>query len=107
MSVIIPTFTDSSHYRQEIELDLKSYIVEILWNSRKGQWSISFLNPDETPVILGLALVMNYDILAQYRNIPNMIQGSLYCIDTTGKEREINRDNLGKTILLTYTGVDE
>jgi len=107
MTVVIPIFNELAHYRQEISLDLKSYLCDISWNHRQLQWYLSLFKPDETPIICGLALVLNYNILDQFRPDQNLPQGDLYCIDTTKKEIGITRENFGKTVELVYVGVDE
>lgn len=101
MPLSIPLF-DLANYRQEVTLDDVSYILDFKWNGRAEQWSLSILQSDETPILEGLKLVLNYELLDQFSPRENVPPGDLFCIDTTGKETAITRDNLGDTVELIY-----
>lgn len=107
MSVSIPLFSDLIHYKQEIELNLSLYVFDILWNRRSSSWTISIFSADNEPIIIGLVAVLNYDLLHQFKANPLIPRGSLFCIDTTGSETSITKDNFGKTISLVFIGDGE
>lgn len=101
MSVVIPFFNTESNFRQEIILDNESYLFDFTWNERSEQWSMSILQPDETPLIYGVKLVLAYSLLDQFEYL-DLPPGEFYCVDTTGDEIEVNRDNIGDTVELVY-----
>lgn len=106
MPTVIPFFNDVSNFREEVILDGFSYLFDFVWNEISEQWSMSILLPGEVPMVSGIFLVLGYNLLEihQHLNIP---QGDLFCIDTTGDEVEITRLNMGDTVKLVYTPVDE
>ncbi len=107
MSVSIPLFNELTNYSQDIELDSVQYKIEILWNHRSKTWYLSLLNESNEPIIVGIPAVLNYDILYQFRANINVPKGSMFFVDFTEKEREITRDNFGKTVSLVYIGDTE
>jgi len=67
---------------------------------------MSVLNPDETPIMYGIKLVLNYSLFDQFSYL-SLPPGELYCIDTTEKEIEVNRTNIGDTVELVYLTEEE
>lgn len=102
MAVVIPVFTALPIYRQEVTLDNTSYILDIIWNERSAQWALNILESDETPVVEGIKLVLKYQLLDVYKNLPNVPPGNLFCVDNTGEEIKVTRTNLGDTVQLVY-----
>lgn len=68
MSTIItelPLYTDLD-YVYGTNLEGESKQIRIYWNERSGQWHMDIRNEDQTPVILGVPLVINYPMLVDH-----------------------------------------
>lgn len=70
MSVVIPFFNEFSNFREEVIIQDVSYLFDFTWNERAEQWIWSILQPDETPIIYGVSLVLNYSLLDQFDYLP-------------------------------------
>lgn len=101
MSQVIPFFNVNSYFREEVILDDVSYLLDFGWNERYQQWDLSILLPDETVILSGIKLVLNYQLFDTFEYLA-LPPGELYCVDTTEKETEVTRDNLGDTVQLVY-----
>jgi len=101
MSVVIPFFNQLSNFREEIILDNISFLFDFNWNERAEQWSMAILQPDETPIMYGIKLVLGYSLFDQFEYL-GLPPGELFCVDTTDSEIEVNRNNIGDTVELVY-----
>jgi len=101
MAFNLPIDATFSNFSQQMDLDGVSYNLTFLYNSTTLQWTISISDIDDVHIIDGLKLVLNSNLFSQYPSI-GLPPGELYCIDTTEKETEINRENLGETVELIY-----
>lgn len=101
MPVSIPLF-NLPVYREEVTLDNVSYILDFIWNERTEQWALNLLQSDETPIAEGIKLVLEYELFDVFKTLPNMPPGELFCVDNTGEETKITRNNLGDTVELVY-----
>jgi len=101
MSEVIPIFNELANFREEIILDDISFLFDFTFNERSGQWNMSILQPDETPIMYGIKLVLNYELFDQFQHL-SLPPGNLFCIDTTEGESEVNRTNFGTTVELVY-----
>ena len=70
-------------YRQEITLDESQYIIDIIWNERGEFWFFDLYDRDEAPLVLGVKMVLDFDLLLPY-SVAGMPTGSLILLDTTG-----------------------
>lgn len=61
----LPLFPDLK-YRYGISLQGISYQITFYWNARIMQWHMDILLEDQTPVVLGIALVSQYPMLVDY-----------------------------------------
>lgn len=101
MAFNLPIDSNFSNFSQQMDLDGVSYNLTFLYNSSSSQWTLSISDIDEIHIIDGLKLVLNSNLFSQYPSI-GLPPGELYCIDTTGKEKEVTRENLGSIIELIY-----
>lgn len=106
MPVVIPFTNDFSNFSEEVTIDDVTYRLDFIYNNRSGVWSMSVLDLDLNPIISGVALVLNYDLLAQFPGI-GLPEGEMYAIDTTEKEEKIDRKNIGPIITLIYLTEEE
>ena len=106
MAIEIP-FQDIASYTQQVTLDNVPYILEFSWNDRGNYWYIDISKTDQTSIITGIKLVLNYDILRQHV-MPDLPTGQLYIIDTTGDFTKIKRDDFENGRLqIVYVSKDE
>ena len=104
--LIIP-FSPFPSFRQTLSLEDVSYTFEFNWNTRGLFWSMSIYDNSSNPIVEGVVIVLNYDLLEQYqsRDVP---PGKLYAIDTAGKKNRIEyEDMFNGRITLVYLLEDE
>jgi len=101
MAFNLPIDTTVSNFSQQMDLDGVPYNLTFLYNTSSLQWTLSISDIDDVHIVDGLKLVLNSNLFSQYPSI-GLPPGELYCIDSTGKELEINRDNLGSVVELIY-----
>lgn len=106
MPLTIPFSNEFANFSEEVTLEDTSYRLEFRYNGRSGQWTMNVLDIDLNPLIAGVPLVLNFSLFDQYpgRNLP---PGEFYVVDTTEKERAIDRGNMGTILSLVYIGEDE
>jgi len=97
----IPIDKNSPDQKFSIDLEGTVYVFRVLWNSRTGRWSLSIFEEDETPIVMGIAVVGEFDLLAQYSDA-RLPPGTLYTADLTGKNREPTDETFGDSVLLLY-----
>jgi len=69
MSTVIielPLYTEPLDYIYGTVLEDEAKQLRFYWNSRSGQWHMDIRNEDQTEVVLGVPLVINYPILADH-----------------------------------------
>lgn len=69
MSTIItelPLFSDAERYVYGTNIENQSKQLEFYWNSRSSQWHMDIRNEDQTVVVQGVALVVEYPILVDH-----------------------------------------
>jgi len=104
--VIVP-FRDFASFDQEVQLDDIPYRIKFDYNVRYGFWTMSFDTRDSIPIISGIKLVLNYQLLEQYQGRGGLPNGELYVIDTTEEETKINRNNIIEPLAIVYIPEDE
>lgn len=81
----IPTSSTNPHYTQSLSLGGQSYVLELRYNTRMARWLLSVYDAAEQPLLLGVPLLIDRDLGAQYptRKLPN---GSLFVADVSGAQ---------------------
>lgn len=107
MILVLPMFSDPS-FTQRITLDNVPYRLQFHWNYRGQHWTLSIQDAQGNPVLSGIKLVLQFNLLEQFRayNIPN---GSLTVYDSTGSTDRIGRFDFvsGRELVLVYVSNDE
>jgi hypothetical protein len=102
----IPVHQDlSARYSMEIALDGTIYELDFSWNTREATWYMDILNSDGSEMILmGLKLVPNYRILAQYRHLIALPPGEILLVDQSQDNQNsvVTYDNFGSRYKLLY-----
>lgn len=80
MTTIITQLPLSSDpvYRYTIALEGQARLLYFYWNERVAHWYLDIRNVDETPITLGLKLVPDYPLLADYALEGKNWKGLLY-----------------------------
>lgn len=102
MSVTIPAL-GFTFYENEVTLDGTPYILIRKWNSRGGFWTMSWLDRNRNVLILGLKIVINYELIKWYpdRGLP---PGLLIAVDDNASTERIQQDDFtnGRLKLMYY-----
>jgi len=97
----LPAFTET------VNLDGQVYRLSFAWNYRANYWSMSFLDAGGAPLVQGIRLVLNLDLLRQYpgRGLP---PGMLYAVDPSDTIAEPAFDDFssGRVTLVYLTGAE-
>lgn len=65
VSVDLPLYNDLK-YRYAISLEGQSWQLTFYWNERCSQWHMDIRMEDQTPILLGYALVPQYPMCVDY-----------------------------------------
>ena len=101
---IIPTFSDvSPSFVTRVRLSAAQYTLEFRWNARERAYYLD-IRRGGTPVVNGLRLVRNYDLLRGVRYKARAPQGALYCLDREDdlQTGEVTPSTLGQRYAIGY-----
>jgi hypothetical protein len=90
--VVIP-FTEFAAYSQEVTLENTAYRFSFIKNFRGGFWTFSLYDADLNPLLVGIKIVPDYELIKQYpgRGLP---PGQMYCVDPAGNKKAIEDGDL-------------
>ena len=97
---LIP-FKQPAQWRQTILLDDIPFVLIFRWNAMNEYWVMDILRNDEEPVIFGVKLVTNYNLMAQY-SMSNKPPGNILCQNIVGGWEAIRRFDMGQVTELVY-----
>jgi hypothetical protein len=100
--ITIPLTNDPSQ-RLNVILDEQIYVLEIDWNTRGEFWTIGFATSDQIPLVDGIKIVCNLDLIELHKN-PLMPRGSLIYLSPGDPGRETL---LSESSALVYIPEDE
>ena len=102
---IIP-FKEPSQWQEQIELGSQTFILSFGWNAINEYWVMDILTRDLEPIILGIKVVANYDLTAQYvaKGKPS---GDIVCENIIGGQGKIQRYDMGEVAELIYYTLGE
>lgn len=78
---------------QDVTLDSVPYRLALQWNERGQGWSLSFLTPQDVPILFGLRLALSLDVLRFHHHLA-VPRGHLVPVDASGKLLSVGRDDL-------------
>lgn len=76
------------------------------WNGRDIRWNLSIYDTSENPLVVGLPMNVNTELVERFE-IDGLPPGLLMLYDTSGKNLEAGRDDLGDRCKLVYLTSDE
>lgn len=99
-------FQTAAAFTQEVTLDEVPYRLAFAWNGRAGHWSMTFQDRDGTPLVEGIRIVPEYELIRQFpgRGIP---PGMIFFVDPLGLRKVINRNDVPTDIEPVYMTEDE
>ena len=81
------------------------YRVRVTWNERFGYWSLSLMEADETPIVMGIKMVENYLLLAHVED-DSLPTGDFILVRENGSPGRPLFDELGVNLGLYYVEPD-
>lgn len=105
--LLIPTRNDLPHYFQTVELDGKTYGLELYWNTRSLSWFLSIWDSTFTTRLLaGRRLAVDSFILGRFKDA-RLPPGEFLAIDLLGTGKDPGLKELGQRVVLSYTPAAE
>jgi hypothetical protein len=84
------------------------YRIAMRWNARAGTWFMDLMEDDETPIRMGIRVVLGARLGGRTADHdPRFPQGDLVARDLSGEGREAGIDDLGVRVVIDYTPPDE
>ena len=99
--VEIPVRSDLPAYQFGIDLDGVNFKFSFRFNTRMGRWLWDILDTEENPILMGVPLLVNLDLIGRYK-IEELPLGSFICINETGTSNNPGRYDLGNNVKLLY-----
>ena len=90
-------------FRFNTELDEETFIFSFRLNERMDRWVMSIFDATETPLIMGIPVLLGipsfYD---QFKN-PALPKGRLFPINPESANTEAGSEDLGKSVFIYYS----
>lgn len=90
----------SSNGNYNVNLNGNTYFLRTYWNTYADRWFLDFLDVNNTPIIMGCAIVNRKNLFNNNKELSLDI-GEIWSFDLTGGDCE-TRDGLGTTTVLVY-----
>lgn len=81
MATNLPAFSFTS------TLSGVAYSFNAYFNTRANRWMLDLLDVTQTPILMGIPLLIDRDLLGQYTTLP-VPPGGLFVIDESGQQTE-------------------
>lgn len=98
---LIPLESEDPSFKIKTILQDIELVLRFDWNTRQEKWHISFYNSEESPLILGIPLNIDSEIIGRFK-IDGMPKGKMILFDTSLKNIECGRSDLGDRCKLIY-----
>ncbi len=92
-----------ARWDQRTQLDGRDFMLSFSWNSRDGHWSLSIADQDSVPIVSGIRLVTNFQLLRSVD--PRRPPGELVVVDTDAEPVDPDYGSLGTKQQLIYVSV--
>lgn len=89
---------DYPWFSQEVTIDEISFVFVFTWNTRGTYWNMDILSKTLEPIINGIKLVSNYEIISKYAL--NQIKGQMYVITESNTRIEYDSFTKGDAHLI-------
>ncbi len=98
---IIP-FKEPAAFQQQITLTSVIFILYFRWNAMNEYWVMNIYDRNDAAILLGVKIVTNFDLTAQFSAITGMPLGDIVCQNILGLWDTIQRFDMGQTTELIY-----
>jgi hypothetical protein len=98
---VLPVDSDDFNYTVDVALSGSLYRFSLCWNTRGEFWSLDVLDQDDSPIVAGVKLVADWELLAQFPDT-RLPPGLLYCVDLSGQSADPGATDLGSRVFLVY-----
>lgn len=98
---IIP-FKEPAAWQAQITLTSQIFILQFKWNALNKFWVMSIYNANNIPVLLGVKVVTNFNLTAQFAAITGMPEGDILCQNIIDMWNTIERFDMGETNEIIY-----
>ncbi len=98
--LIIP-FKEDSNFKEQIQLSNVLFFLEFTWNALNEFWTMDIYDVNESPMILGIKIVPEYPLLAQY-TVEGKPLGEIICHNVVNAPSEIERFDMNQKFALVY-----
>ena len=95
------------HVRYQVPLSGATYAIAWLWNERDGTWSFSMDDPSGEPLVQGVRVMLNVDLLAWAPSGDSRPPWPLVVIDPSGRDTHPGYNELGPVVKVYYADPDE
>ena len=107
MIIRIPTDSTLDAFEQTTQLDGREYLMRFMWMARESCWWLNLYDQDETPLALGVRLVVSWSLLRRFVD-PRLPPGMLIVVDLSRTDQEIaDQSELGERCVLMYADAAE
>lgn len=91
----------SDIYKFQVDIDNKTYIFNIRYNTRNELWHCDLMDDQENHIISGQPLLLGINLFKRF-NHPDAPQRDFFIINYNNKYIEMNYDNVGVDTFLQY-----
>jgi hypothetical protein len=98
---IIP-FKEPAAFQQQITLTSVIFILYFRWNAMNQYWVMNIYDRNDQPILLGVKVVTNFNLTAQFAALTGMPSGDILCQNLLGLWDTIQRFDMGQTTEIIY-----
>lgn len=101
MAVTLPLAPSIPHQRVGTVLDDTVYVFDLTWNERDEAWYMDVLTSDETPIRVGIKVVLGAELGRRVADA-RFPKGTLWAHDLSRAGKEAGLDDLGVRVVVFY-----
>ena len=98
---ILPVDSGDPSYTVDVDMGGALYRLGINWNTRGEFWTLDLMAADDTPIVMGIRIVPDWDLLGRFAD-PRLPAGRIYCVDQSGAGSPPGYTDLGGRVVLAY-----
>lgn len=103
MSQTIATLPNEPFHTLRVRLDDQDYTLELRYNTRAENWSLSLYDAEDTLLLAGLKVFTNLPLLRYYRHISALPPGELVAMTVGSDDSAPKLGELGKGLRVELT----
>jgi hypothetical protein len=95
------------HMRVRVSLSGATYDIRWLWNERDGAWTFSMWDPSGDPLIMGVRVALNVDLLGTIGPSDRRPPYGIFVVDPKESGIEPTRTDFGTRVKVVYADPEE